>query len=358
MLKRLVLLSVALLFLQCLGGEKVQAQTANPCFGFTTWWFGDAIPPGWFYSGAYPGAWVFVIAGYNGGTNCVSRAAQAETQANSPCCGSPISLATGNTYIDEIDLSIPGLGGGLLLRRRWNSAWPLTQISSSVGIFGPNWRSTYEERIFTDSNTNLLKYSRSDGSYWTLGLNPTGALVVAAPATVSATLSQNASSWVLAFQNGEQRQFSLLTGLLTAIIDRNGNTTQVTYDSLSRLTTVTDPAGQQLTFNYASGSSYWVTSVTSNFGVTLSYAYDSSYRLSVVTKPDLTTITFTYNSQSQITQVTDSDGIVLETHTYDSYGHGLTSAQANGVNSLTITYPPTVVPYSNLSWSLESAGVP
>jgi YD repeat-containing protein len=58
-----------------------------------------------------------------------------------------------------------------------------------------------------------------------------------------------------------------------------------------------------------------------------------------VTEPDLTTITFTYNSQSQITTVTDSNGKVLESHTYDSSGRGLTSSRANGVEALTITYP-------------------
>jgi len=143
---------------------------------------------------------------------------------------------------------------------------------------------------------------------------------------------------VLTFQNGEQRQFDLATGHLNAIIDRNGNTTQLTYDSSNRLVTVTSPASQHLYFNYQNGSSFLVTSVTSDFGLTLSYAYDTEGRLIQVTRPDLTTISFTYNTQSQITQVTDSNGKILESHTYDSNGRGLTSSQANGVNAVTVTY--------------------
>src|SRR5258708_21915891 len=186
---------------------------------------------------------------------------------------------------------------------------------------------------------NYVKYARGDGGYWSFGLNSAGVFVVSSPANVSATLSQTSSYLLLKFQSGEQRQFSLTTGLLTAIIDRNGNTTQLTYDSSNRLVTVRSPASQHLYFNYQSGSSLLVTSVTSDFGLNLSYSYDAQSRLSQVTRPDQTTVSFTYNAQAQITQGTDSNGKVLESHTYDSSGRGLASSQANGVNSVTVTYP-------------------
>lgn len=126
--------------------------------------------------------------------------------------------------------------------------------------------------------------------------------------------------------------------MLTAIVDRNGNTIQIAYDSSHRLSTVTDPASRHLYFNYT-GSSNLVSSVTTDFGVTFSYTYDGSGRLTQVTEPDLTTINYTYNAQSQIAQVTDSNGKILESHTYDLTGRGLTSSQANGVNSVTVVYP-------------------
>lgn len=44
----------------------------------------------------------------------------------------PIDLATGNTYIEESDLRIPGLGGGLALSRTWNSQTPSLDYSLSL----------------------------------------------------------------------------------------------------------------------------------------------------------------------------------------------------------------------------------
>jgi YD repeat-containing protein len=186
-----------------------------------------------------------------------------------------------------------------------------------------------------------LMYMRSDGSNWIFGVRGDGRLVVASPATASAILSGSASTgWTISFSNGEQRQFNT-TGQLTAVVDRNGNRTQVAYDSNNRLSTVTDPASRHLYFNYPVNTppSFIANSVTSDFGLTLSYSYNGQGVLSQVTKPDLTTITYTYNALSQITQVTDSNGKILESHTYDSAGHGLTSSRANGVDLVTVTAP-------------------
>ena len=251
--------------------------------------------------------------------------------------GGPISLASGNTFIEQADLKIPGLAGGLSLVRTWNSVWPPTQSTFQVGLFGPNWRSTYEERIFLGFD-NYIKYSRGDGSFWSLGYNGS-TWNFAAPAKVVATLAQGTTYWTLTFQNGEQRRFDNTTGNLIAIIDRNGNATQIAYDSSGRLATVTDAASRYLTFSYANSSSRLVTGVTSSVGPSLTYTYDPQGRLSLITKPDQTTVSFSYNGQSLITSVTDSSGKILESHTYDSSGRGLTSSRAGGVEAITLSYP-------------------
>lgn len=182
--------------------------------------------------------------------------------------------------------------------------------------------------------------STGSGHFWSFGYDTASSKFrVAAPANIAATISQGTSYTTVTFQNGEQRRFDNTTGNLIAILDRNGNTTSLTYDGSGRLVTVTDAAARYLTFNYGSPSSHIVSGITSSVGISVSYTYDGQGRLSLVTEQDLSTFNFTYNTQSLITQVTDSLGKVLESHTYDSTGRGLSGSKANGVESVTITYP-------------------
>ena len=336
MLKKTLFLLFVVVALQCALSQDATAQTNNnPCIN----WVGNGcnvlgMPcPGWFNC-QVEGPWLTVCqvmnplcAPYVPCPNCPSSV--------SPAAGSPVSLTNGNTFIKQTDVSLPGLSGGLRLVRTWNSAWPSSQSTFQVGLFGPNWRSTFEERVFVD-NDHYIKYARGDGSFWAFGSNGS-TYSTAAPANV--TVTYGSTYWTLTFQSGEQRLFDVNSGNLVSIVDRNGNTTQVSYDGTARLTTVTDPASRHLYFGYGSGTSRLVTSVTSDFGISLSYSYDGQGRLSQVTYPDLTTISFTYNSQSLITAVTDSNGKTLESHTYDSNNRGLTSSQAGGVQAVTASYP-------------------
>jgi len=337
MSKNSVVAVIVCTMLACVLPPMAEAQNGypfnDPCF----YWGTGMVPP--FPANALQPCYSTPFTGYT----CILRGkcppsqSAFETQGDCPSCGKPISLATGNTFIEEVDVRVPGLAGGLSLNRRWNSLWPVTQLSSQVGLFGPNWRSSFEERVFSSSD-GYMKYARGDGSFWSFYL-AAGSWQLAAPANVTASLVQGSSYWTLTFQNGEKRTFDINSGNLISIIDRNGNTTQISYDSTGRLVTVTDPASRHLYFGYQNSSSRLVTSVTSDVGITLSYAYDTQGRLIQVTKPDSTTISFQYNTQSLITAVLDSNGVVLESHTYDSLGRGLTSSKAGGVDAVTVSYP-------------------
>jgi YD repeat-containing protein len=166
-----------------------------------------------------------------------------------------------------------------------------------------------------------------------------GAVVPANDTTsvITETWDGTARAWTLVSKNGDKRIFDGATGVLLSIADRNGNLTQLSYDASNRLTTVTDPAGRHLFFNYAASSNL-VSTVTSDVGITVSYAYDGNGRLTQVTKPDNTTISFQYDANSNITAVLDTNGKVLESHTYDVSHRGLTSSRANGVEAVTVTY--------------------
>jgi len=73
-----------------------------------------------------------------------------------------------------------------------------------------------------------------------------------------------------------------------------------------------------------------------------SVAAHSSYRscrLAQVLYPDGSQYNFTYDpNSSMILSVTDSQGKLLEAHTYDAQNRGLTSTQAYGVNSVSLSY--------------------
>jgi YD repeat-containing protein len=332
----MILVVFAVALSQSVSGTRAAAQNPNSCLGYMTWapLAEGAYPTGWSFYALYPGTFTVVIASYT--ANCASGAAAEETRSKCPYCNKPISLATGNTSIEQRDVSLPGLGGGLRLVRTWNSIWPSTQLANQVGLFGPHWRSNFEESVFTGSD-GTMKYARGDGSYWSFG---SGTGKPLAPANVIATLTSGTSYWTITFQNGEQRRFDNASGSLIAIVDPNGNTTSLSYDGTNRLTTVADPASRHLTFTYGNASfPRLVTGVSSDVGLSLSYAYDAQGRLTQITMPDLSTLNFAYDANSFITSVTDALGKVLEAHTYDSQGRGLTASQANGVNAVTVTYP-------------------
>ncbi|HWZ41996.1 MAG TPA: DUF6531 domain-containing protein [Candidatus Saccharimonadales bacterium] len=343
-------------FVCCLNGS-AQAQYTSSCPLYTA--LQSQLPTacldGWpplDFAHLPPTAVCCNPAGSPFGQSCLAISAKCGTprHADKDVClscikakaGQPINLSTGNTYIEESDLNVPGLGGGLSLSRIWNSLLPGTQNAFPF-MFGSRWRSNYEERLIFVSGDGYLKYVRGDGAVWWFAdfsvASPYVFKVVAPATDTTTTLTAGSPSWTMTAKNGEKRLFDPTSGLLTAIIDRNGNTTQLTYDASNRLVTVTDAAARHLYFNYPNSSSFLVSSVTSDVGLTLSYVYDAQGRLTQVTRPDSTTVSFLYDAQSNIVTVKDSDGKVLESHTYDAQGRGLTSSRANGVDSVTVTYP-------------------
>ena len=270
------------------------------------------------------------------------------------CCtaGHPIDLASGDVYFSETDIQVPGLGGGLTFTRTWNSVWPQSpptfglnpQWNMPAGMFGPGWTSNFEESIY-EGNDGYMKQSLSDGDAYSFGftgvVNGSSQFMAAGRGAQNTVLTQNPSNWAVVLPNGDQKLYDGTSGKLLSITDRNGNVTTLTYDSSFRLVTVTDPASRHLYFSYATASSYLVTGITSDFGISLSYSYDSQGRLTHITKPDSTTVSFQYADQNPylIKAVLDSDGKILESHTYNNCSQGLTSSRANGVDAITLSYP-------------------
>lgn len=241
-----------------------------------------------------------------------------------------------------------------MLERSWNSIWPqgngmpLSGLSPMwnvpVGMFGPGWISNFEENIFVGTD-GYMKQSLGSGDVQSFGFygmsNGSSQFVLAGKGSQNKVLTQAPSNWTVTMPNGDQKLFDGATRKLLSITDRNGNVTTLTYDSSYRLVEVTDPVGRHLYFWYSKPTTFLVTGVTSDFGISLSYFYDDNGRLDHYTKPDNTTVSFRYddNNPNLITAILDSEGKLLESHTYNNCSQGLTSARADGVESITLSYP-------------------
>jgi uncharacterized protein DUF6531 len=214
-------LSLMLLGFCLLCGVSAYSQSTmsseSKCLSDIMLWLGDAQVDGP-CEATGPGQGPFTYMCYYWNYQCTTG------PASCPACGEPISLTNGDTYIVQQDLAIPGLGGGLRLVRTWNSVWPKNLASS--GRFGGNWKSNFEERVYMAGSGGPLTYARGDGSFWRFQQNGTQ-WNITSPANESVSLTPGTSYWTIRFQDGESRRFSNETGSLLAIIDRNGNTTQI-----------------------------------------------------------------------------------------------------------------------------------
>lgn len=252
--------------------------------------------------------------------------------------GAPLNVTTGNVWITQNDYSLPGLAGGIQVSRTWNSMLQAANPPQLAGMFGSGWRSSYEESLQT-IDLNHKKYWRNDGSGWDFTYNGT-VYSLAAPTDTTASLAFNTTTSVftLTFADGTQKLFDI-NGHLTTLVDRNNNQTKLTYDGSGRLAQVTDAASRSLTFTYGDAQNInQATIMSDSTGTVASFVYDASSRLTSVTYPDNSGASFLYDTNSFISSVLDPQGKVIESHTYDSTGRGLTSANANGVSQITMTY--------------------
>ena len=151
--------------------------------------------------------------------------------------------------------------------------------------------------------------------------------VLTLPADERATLTyaNGPKEYTHTHRDGTKELFNQ-NGYLIQLIDRNGNITNIAYNALNRVSTVTDAANRVLTFTYPQGSTL-VSSIQYPTGTTIaSYTYDTG-RLASVTYSgtDGTTVTYQYDSAtSLLLNVLDEQGKVLEAHTYDDDRRGTT----------------------------------
>jgi len=190
----------------------------------------------------------------------------------------------------------------------------------------------YYNRALTAADIQAIFFAGSAGKPPTG--TPSTVVTYTAPPGDYSTLVKNADgTFTRTLKDGTTRRFNA-PGLLTAVTDRNGNTTTYGYDGSGRLTTITDPAGQVTTLSY-SGSR--LDSITDPAGRGTQVEHDSQGNLTAITYADGARESFVYDPQHRLTQRTDARGKVYQ-YAYDYAGRFTQATLPTGeVRTLTPT---------------------
>ena len=123
-------------------------------------------------------------------------------------------------------------------------------------------------------------------------------------------------------------------GNLTQTVNPLGQTVQMTYNSLSDLTSITDADNNTTQYSYSSAGN--LLSITYPDGTQQSFTYDPLGNLSETIEQNGDPVSYQYNAQGLVTQENFADG-TYETFGYDAHGNLLTAQTYNASGTLTGT---------------------
>jgi YD repeat-containing protein len=273
-----------------------------------------------------------------------------------PFClaGNPLNVGTGNKYQAELDYK--GAGAHPLHFERFYNSGPAESTT-----FEAKWRGSYDRSIQGGAEAVTLK--RADGRQFTFVLSGSS---WKPDDDVVGKLEQIPSGWKFTNDTDEVETFDA-EGKLVSLANRAGLTQTLTYSckSLSTtcpvvtpdavapvaglLITVADPFGRQLNFTYESGSR--VITMTDPAGGIYEYTY-ASVNLASVKYPGGATRSYLYGEAahvsptpdpgvsyaSALTGLIDENGHRYATWSYDAQGRAVSSEHAVGVNKVTLTF--------------------
>lgn len=252
-------------------------------------------------------------------------------QCPSPLCANPINVATGNKLEIETDY-VGAPNTGLTVQRAYNSAG---QVGST---FGSNWTSVFGQSL---SGTTVVNATRADGRVDTF--TKSGTTYTADPDVTSRLSAVTNTSgvqtgWKLVRADDTSEYYNM-SGKLTSVVARSGQTTTLTYNASNQLDTVTGPFGHKL--KYAYNTSGFVSQITLPDGKLLKYGYDGNNNLATVTRPDGKVRTYLYEDATHphaLTGIVDEKDVRFATFAYDAQGRGISSEHAGGAERTTVAY--------------------
>ncbi|HEY6333327.1 MAG TPA: DUF6531 domain-containing protein, partial [Blastocatellia bacterium] len=253
--------------------------------------------------------------------------------------GHPVDLSTGEKIEQPVDIAFGGARGGLVLQRVFTSDMASLEV---FGRYGRGWQDNYTISVsgsfgsggagrvlFPQQQTGTLFSYQSTAADGSLVFTATN--VVSLAGDILKQLPSGSFQYV--YKNGSTMSFNS-SGQLTALADRNGNATTLTYSG-SNLTQMTDAVGRSINLTYTTNRGIQVvSSATDPTGRTWKYTYTdaniiSGCQLATVTDPAGGVVSYGYN-QYALTGITDKRGNLAESISYDGNNRVSSEQYADG----------------------------
>lgn len=225
-----------------------------------------------------------------------------------------VNVANGDAVVTHQDLDVSGRGPDLALGRTYHA------LGLQSGLFGQGWTSDLDESLTINADGSRT-YRDPNGGIHVFLPNGSGGFLTSPGLYL--TLVQNADdTYTLTARDQSKTNFSV-AGVLTSMLDRNGNTLTITYNGLVPAT-VTDAAGRQYSITITGGL---VTQINAPGTRTYKYAYDGNGNLTNYTDPSGVVTHYDYDSSHRLTRIVlnyisggaqDQQTNVVTTLTYDT----------------------------------------
>jgi len=266
------------------------------------------------------------------------------------CCklmvtfGSSANVLNGNLYHSQTLFTIPNskLLGDFTLS--YNS------LDSYSGPLGKSWTHSYNINLRDDVET--ITVMEGDGKKGMLYWN--GSTYTPKNSSWPTLTKNTGGTYLLTHKDGLKYSFNQ-AGKISAITDRNSNTTILSYNETDNLASIADSSNRVISLTYDTLNR--ISTVTDPNGNIHSFAYTNGHLTSVATTtPDQYSLgwAYTYDANGYMLTKTDSAGYTT-TYTYDSNHRVKTSLDPQG-GIRSITYPTDITGPTATTTVIEKDG--
>lgn len=268
-----------------------------------------------------------------------------ECRDGEPTAGNPISIATGNNFIREVDYSSPPNVPDLI--RYYNSA-----SSRENARIGMRWRHNFSHYLarVTNSTIDGIHMYRPDGKVYPFSKNASGDWE--SDSDVALSLTDISGGYEVISEDGEIEVYDD-AGFLTSITSPQGFTTTLEYmddGDFETLDRVTGPFGHELQLFY--NDDFLVERIELPGGEEITYEYHESgakegnlkrvyYPHETLIPPNSPYREYLYENTNwprAVTKILDENGDPYATWTYDSAGRAATSKHGTDADLTTLQY--------------------